>query len=79
MLRLICRNPGSPPATSSSNIQFGDLPSPRDGAEDNGHIAFVDGPRAPQREKALRIPGPREFERGIAFGRIMSPCGLLTL
>lgn len=63
----------NPPGTGSSNIQFTDLPSPRtrDGTEDHGlnavntnHIAFAEGQRAPQDGKALRIPGPREFEKG---------------
>ncbi|KAI5854369.1 cation transport protein-domain-containing protein [Tricharina praecox] len=63
----------NPPGTASSNIQFSDLPSPRtrDGTEDygwnaanNNHIAFVESQRAPQNGKALRIPGPREFEKG---------------
>lgn len=58
------QSPGRPPVTASSNIQFTDLPSPRDGADESGHIAFAERPKAPQRERALRIPGPREFEKG---------------
>ncbi|KAF8537025.1 cation transport protein-domain-containing protein [Trichophaea hybrida] len=58
----------SPPATRGSNLQF-NLPSPRDGAGDwsfqaNHHIAFLENQKAPQHDKALRIPGPREFENG---------------
>lgn len=61
------------PGTGSSNIQFTDLPPTRtrDGTEDHGwnspnnnHIAFEESQSAPQNGKALRIPGPREFEKG---------------
>jgi hypothetical protein len=60
----------SPPPTRGSNLQF-ELPTPRDnaanaaGAQSNTHIAFLENQRAPNRGKALRIPGPREFEQGI--------------
>ncbi|KAF8253091.1 hypothetical protein K440DRAFT_534569 [Wilcoxina mikolae CBS 423.85] len=57
-----------PPGTRGSNLQF-NLPSPRDGAGGwgspaNNHIAFLESQKAPQHGKALRIPGPREFEKG---------------
>jgi len=80
-LTEVCRNLAAatvnrnPPGTGSSNIQFIDLPSTRtrDGTEDHGwnspnnnHIAFEESQSAPQNGKALRIPGPREFEKGAA-------------
>ena len=64
----------APPETAGSNIQFADhLLTPRDadagdGADwqtgQNTHIAFAESGNLPPREKALRIPGPREFENG---------------
>lgn len=53
----------------NANIQFVNLPSPRPGGNDPGnlnapHIAFAENRRAPSSGKALRIPGPREFEQG---------------
>jgi hypothetical protein len=62
----------APPETAGNNIQFADhLPTPRDAsdgadyqASPNTHIAFAKSDNLPQREKALRIPGPREFENG---------------
>ncbi|KAH8146762.1 uncharacterized protein LAJ45_09136 [Morchella importuna] len=53
----------------NGNIQFVNLPSPQPRTNDPGslsapHIAFAENRRAPSSGKALRIPGPREFEQG---------------
>ncbi|KAI5792891.1 cation transport protein-domain-containing protein [Pyronema domesticum] len=69
MTEPIASSATSPPPTRGSNLQF-ELPTPRDnaanaaGAQSNTHIAFLENQKAPNRGKALRIPGPREFEQG---------------
>ncbi|CAZ79196.1 unnamed protein product [Tuber melanosporum] len=56
--------------SEATGIQFVDLPSPsRDGAGcmsafTSPHIAFTETQRNCVHGKALRIPGPREFEKG---------------
>ncbi|KAG0133775.1 cation transport protein-domain-containing protein [Tuber indicum] len=56
--------------SEATGIQFVDLPSPpRDGAGctsafTSPHIAFAETQRNCVHGKALRIPGPREFEKG---------------
>lgn len=56
---------------TGNQIQFADPPRTRDGTtveppkeRIDTHIAFVEHQRARPEGKALRIPGPREFERG---------------
>ncbi|KAI5780922.1 cation transport protein-domain-containing protein [Geopyxis carbonaria] len=58
-----------PPPTANSNIQFVGLPTPQDQINsidnaDHPHIAFVENQRSPNAGRALRIPGPREFDQG---------------
>lgn len=51
-----------------SNIHFGNLPIPPNReseiAMNAPHIVFAENQRAPSSGRALRIPGPREFEKG---------------
>lgn len=58
----------SVPGTGSTDIQFNDSQSLPDDLRrsitNNTHIAFAESQRSSQHGKALRIPGPREFEKG---------------
>ena len=62
---------GSPsPDPGPAGIQFVNLPSPsRDGPGSGGfttaHIAFAESKQDHGHGKALRIPGPRDFEKGL--------------
>jgi hypothetical protein len=61
----------SVPGTGSTDIQFNDSQSLPDDLRrsitNNTHIAFAESQRSSQHGKALRIPGPREFEKGKPF------------